>query len=248
MKKIILSIAIMMLFINSYAQKEATLKDDTLRFPKDKNKGKDIIIFDLYSDIWILKDKPDIISVRTINQGINFYLMINRPISTSNFSIAYGLGISSHNFYSDGMPVLEKINGVPTGKTIFETLGSHYQTTVNYKTNKLNLTYLDLPIELKFKTRDAHNRQLKFSLGFKIGYELSDHTKYVGDDVLEGTTDQITIKKGNIKNINNWNYGVTARVGKGVLNLMAYYSLSKIFNTDGPQMYPISVGISITPY
>ena len=117
-----------------------------------------------------------------------------------------------------------------------------------YKTNKLNLTYLDLPIELKFKTRDAHNRQLKFSFGFKIGYELSDHTKYVGDDVDEKTTDQVTIKKGNIKNINNWNYGVTARVGKGVFNLMAYYSLSKIFNNDGPQMYPISVGISITPY
>ncbi|MEI6820658.1 MAG: porin family protein [Bacteroidota bacterium] len=247
MKKIILSIAIMMLFINSYAQKTAALKDDTLRFPKDKNKGKDIIIFDVYSDIW--KGAPNNITVRTIDQGINFYLMTNHPIGTSNFSIAYGLGISSHNFHSDGVPVLERdANGIPTGKTIFETLGSHYQTTVNYKTNKLNLTYLDLPIELKFKTRDAHNRQLKFSLGFKIGYELSNHTKFVGDDVLEGTTDEVTIKKGNIKNINNWNYGVTARIGKGMFNLMCYYSLSKIFNTDGPQMYPISVGISITPY
>ena len=249
MKKIILSIAIMMLFINSYAQRETTkvLKDDTLRFPKDKNKGKDIIVFDLYSDIW--KGTPNNISVRTIDQGIDFYLMTNHPIGTSNFSLAYGLGISSHNFYSDGMPVLEKdASGNPTGKTIFETLGSHYQATVNYKTNKLNLTYLDLPIELKFKTRDAHNRQFKFSVGFKIGYELSDHTKYVGDDVLEGTTDEVTIKKGNIKNINNWNYGVTARIGKGMFNLFGYYSLSKIFNNDGPQMYPISVGISITPY
>ena len=139
MKKIILSIAITMLFINSYAQRETTnvLKDDTLRFPKDKNKGKDIIIFDVYSDIW--EKTPNNISVRTIDQGIDFYLMINRPISTSNFSIAYGLGISSHNFYSDGVPVLERdANGTPTGKTIFETLGSHYQTTVNYKTNKLN--------------------------------------------------------------------------------------------------------------
>lgn len=245
-----------MLFINSYAQKETTLKsnDDTLRFPKDKNKGKDIIVFDLYSDIW--KGTPNNISVRTIDQGIDFYLMTNHPIGTSNFSLAYGLGISSHNFYSDGVPVLERdINNNPTGKTIFETLGNYYSNkgsynsnSVNYKTNKLNLTYLDLPIELKFKTRDAHNRQFKFSVGFKIGYELSDHTKYVGDDVLEGTTDEVTIKKGNIKNINNWNYGVTARIGKGVLNIFGYYSLSKIFNDNGPQIYPISVGISITPY
>ena len=250
MKKVFLTIVVSVLFLSSYAQKEGALKsnDDTLRFPKEKNKGRDIVVFDVYTDIW--KGAPNNVSVRSINQGIDLYLMTNKPIGRSNFSITYGLGISSHNFYSDGIPLQGKdsVTGLSNGKTSFETLGSHYQKTVNYSTNKLNVTYLELPIELKFKSRDAHKRMFKASIGFKVGYCISDHTKYVGDDVLEGTTDQVTIKKSSIKNIENWDYGVIARVGKGWLNLMFAYSLSKTFNDNGPQMYPISVGISITPY
>ena len=250
MKKILLSIALIMLFINCFSQHESNLLsgNDTLRFPKEKNRGKDRFILDLYSDVW--KDVPDNIKVRTINQGANFYIMKNHPIGTSNFSFAWGLGFSFHNFYSDGIPTLERDNlNKPTGNTVFETLGTYYQKQVNYSTNKLTITYLDLPLEIKFKTRDGHNRQFKFSFGFKIGYNISNHTKYKGDDVMEGTDDKVVITKSNIKNLSDWNYGVTARIGKGMFSLMGYYSLSKTFDKDkGPQMYPISVGISISPF
>jgi hypothetical protein len=248
MKKILLSIAVMMLFVSSYAQQEGMITDDTLRFPKERNKGSDIFIFDFYQDLW--NDVPSNIKARDINQGFNFNLMKNYPIGTSNFSLAVGLGISSHNFYSDGVPVLgrDSLNKY-NGTTTFTTLGSYYQKKVEYVKNKLNITYFEIPIELKFKTRDAHNRQLKFSFGFKVGYEIANHTKYVGNDVLENTDDQVTIKKYNIQNINKWSYGVTARVGRGMFNLFGYYSLSKVFEKDkGPQMYPISVGVSFTPY
>ncbi len=250
MKKIVLLIIVMITFSKVYSQHEETIKsdNDTLYFPTDVNKGSDKIIIDLFSDLW--QGVPSNIKARGINQGFSTYFMTNYPIGFSNFSFAWGLGISCHNFYSDGVPVLERdANNNPTGNTMFETLGTHYQTKVNYTKNKLNINYLELPIEFKFKSRDGHNRQLKFSFGFKVGYELSNHTKYVGDDVLENTTDQVTIKKSDIKNISKWNYGVTARIGRGMFNLFGYYSLSKIFDKDkGPQMYPISVGISITPF
>ncbi len=250
MKKIIIAVALTMLMINSYAQLDdkTNIIDDTLRFPKEKNKGKDMFIIDFYQDIW--KDVPTNIKVRDINQGFSFYIMKNHPIGTSNFSFAWGLGFSSHNFYSDGVPALGRDNlGNPIGTTIFQTLGIYYNQLVDYKINKLNITYLEIPLEIKFKTRGQHNRQLKFSVGVKVGYEMNNHTKYKGNDVIEKTDDLVTIKKYGIKNINNWNYAVTARIGRGWINFVGYYSLSKMFDKDmGPQMYPISLGISITPY
>ena len=250
MKKIIIAVVLMMFVFNSFAQNtdNINLNDDTLRFPKEKNKGNDMFILDFYQDMW--QKVPSNIKVRDINQGFSFFIMKNYPISTSNFSFAWGLGFSSHNFYSDGVPALGRDGlGKPDGTTVFQTLGTYYNQIVDYKINKLNITYLEIPLELKFKTRASHNRMLKFSLGVKVGYEISNHTKYKGNDVIEKTDDQVTIKKYDIKNINKWNYAVTARIGRGMFNLVGYYSLSKIFDKDmGPQMYPISVGISITPY
>ncbi len=221
---------------------------DTITFTKEKNQGKDLIIFDIYHDFW--QEIPSNVNVRAINQGVNMYAMLNRPIKTTNFSIALGIGLSSHNLYSDAIPVLERNqSNQPTGNTIFTTLGNYYQKTVEYKINKINLSYIDIPIELRFKTRAERNKRFRASLGFKIGYNVSNHTKYKGEDVIENTSEQVVIKKSNIRNVSNWNYGIIGRIGYGRFNLMTYYSLSKIFEKGkGPQIFPISVGLSIMPF
>jgi hypothetical protein len=215
---------------------------------KEKNTGKDILIFDLYTDLW--QKAPSAAKVRSINQGVNMYVMLNMPVSTTNFSIGCGLGVSSHNFYSDAIAVLGRdITNNLNGTTEFKKLDDKYGKKIDYSINKINVTYLDLPIELRFKSRADRYKRFKASVGFKIGYNISNHSKYTGEDVLEGTADEVTIKKSNIKYINPWNYGIVARVGYGYINLMAYYSLSPIFEKDkGPQMYPVSIGISITPF
>ena len=128
-------------------------------------------------------------------------------------------------------------------------MNDYYKKNVDYSTNKINLTYIDFPIEIKFKTRAERNKRFKASIGFKIGYKISNHSKYRGEDVIENTNDVITLKKSDIKYINMWNYGITARLGYGRYNIMVYYYLAKMFEKDkGPQIYPISVGISITPF
>ena len=217
-------------------------QESNLSKPKlEKNTGKDIIILDLYSDLW--QNVPTNVDVRAINQGVNIYAMFNLPFARSNFSLSSGLGVSSHNFYSDAVP----ITGV--SGTSFIKLGDFYQKKVDYSINKINITYIDIPVEIKFKTRAERSKRFKASIGCKIGYNISNHTKYRGEDVIENTSDYITLKKSNIKNLSDWNYGVTARIGYGMYNLMAYYSISKLFeNNKGPQIYPISIGISITPF
>ncbi len=241
MKKFYFLVIVFIYNVNIYAQ-------DTIKFSAEKNTGKDIVIFDIYQDLW--QNVPANVNVRTINQGINLYAMLNRPIAKSDFSISFGIGVSSHNLYSDAIPVLSRnYSGLPDGNTIFQTLGNYYAKKVEYSINKINLTYIDIPIELKFKTKKERNKRFRASVGFKIAYNISNHTKYRGDDVMENTGDQVVIKKSNIKNINDWNYGLIGRIGYGKFNLMTYYSLSKIFDKDkGPQIYPVSIGLSIIPF
>ena len=239
--KILLSILLFFIFFNTYSQ-------DTIRFEKEKNTNKDILIIDLYNDIW--QDVPSTVNVRTINQGINVYLMINKPIRNSNISLTTGIGISSHNLYSDAIPVLGRdVNTNPDGVTKFVTLGDYFLKPVSYKINKINLTYIDIPIEIKYKTRAERKKRFNCSIGFKIGYNVSNHTKFKGEDIVEDTDDIVVIKKSNIRNISDWNYGIIARIGYGRFKINSYYSLAKIFDKGkGPQIYPISVGLSFSPF
>ena len=230
-------IALIILILISFSG----FSQDSIIQKHEKNNGKDILILDLFTDLW--QDVPTNVNVRAINQGVNIYAMLNYPIANSNFSLAAGLGVSSHNFYSDATPIIGESG------TSFIKLDEKHQKKVDYSINKINVTYIDIPIEIKFKTRAERSKRFKASIGCKIGYNISNHTKYRGEDVIENTSDYITLKKSNIKNINDWNYGITARIGYGRYNLMAYYSLSKLFEKNkGPQIYPISIGISITPF
>jgi hypothetical protein len=240
MRKFIAIIAFILFTFNCFSQ-------DTINNIKEKNTGKDILILDLFTDLW--QNAPAVAKVRPINQGINISVMLNYPLGTSNFSLAGGLGISYHNFYSDAIPSIRDTNGIITGKTEYYKLNDYYKKTIDYSVNKTAVSYLEIPIELKFKTRAERNKRFKASIGFKFGYNISNHTKYSGEDVIENTKDEITLKKSNIKYINNWSYGIIARLGYSKFNIMAYYSLSKLYEKNlGPQMYPISVGISITPF
>ncbi|MCX6231410.1 MAG: porin family protein [Bacteroidetes bacterium] len=240
MKKYIAFLFFFLLFYKGFAQESPGVK-------KEVNEGKDLLVFDLFTDLW--QDAPSTAKVRPINQGVNIYVMLNFPIGTSNFSLAGGLGLSYHNFYSDAIPSIRDTNGIISGKTEYYKLNDYYKKPVDYSINKTAVSYLEIPVELKFKTRAERNKRFKASLGFKFGYNISNHTKYSGEDVIENTKDEITLKKSNIKYINNWTYGIIARLGYGKFNIMAYYSLSKLYEKNlGPQIYPISVGISITPF
>lgn len=248
MKKLILFFtASLIMYFNINGQ-------DTIVFKKEKNTKKDVIIFDIFNDFW--QNAPEVVKLRGINQGISISAMMNRPLGHSNFSLSFGLGLSSHNLYSDAVPILGKdVNNKPDGSIQFIKLGNYAGKTVEYSINKINITYIDLPIELKFKTRAEKKKTFKSSIGFKFGYNISNHTKYRGEDYIEENDDYVTIKKSNIKYINNLHYGIIARIGYGRYNLMAYYSLSKLFedgklkyNDKEYQIYPISIGISIIPF
>lgn len=187
---------------------------------------------DIFTDIW--QNTPEGLALSTINRGINIFGMYNYRFGSSNLSFAFGLGICSHNMYGNSIP--EEING--------ETTFIKIPDSISYKKSKLVITYLDIPIEFRLKTKS----KFRAAIGFKVGYLLNVHSKYKGDNFL-GNNDKVKQKSTNVKYLELFRYGPTVRIGYRWFNITTYYSLSYLFKAGrGPDMYPISVGISLMPF
>jgi len=246
MRKFIVTMFLFLYLASSYAQTEldTTITDITYN-DKSKLKREDFFISEIFSDIWQnTPSQPASLNTQTINRGYNAYIMLDNPIGNTNFSFAFGIGISTHNLYSNCIPfeVLDSSNK-PTGVTEFLAIQDVYK----YKKNKLCLFYSDIPVEIRFRTKNAGDN-FKIAVGFKAGYLVQSHTKYEGDrfDNIEGT---IKYKEYRIANIEKIRYGITGRIGYGRYNLTGFYSLTPLFSKEkGPDMFPISIGLAVTPF
>jgi hypothetical protein len=153
----------------------------------------------------------------------------------SRFSLAPGLGIGTSNVFHNSSISLDS-----TG-TIF----TPYPDSVNVTKNKLATTYAEIPIELRFRSKpNKNNNSFKIGIGIKAGMLLAAKTKYVGDGSPFGVaTDEAKIKTFRIPNVNRFRYGATFRVGYANFNLVAFYSLATLFETNlGPTLNPFSIG------
>lgn len=228
MKKVFLTAAILLNFVFLYSQEKG---EDMLS--KKINKRGDMLVIDFYNDLWI--NVPDSVKNRAINQGVSVSVTYNFPIGKGPFSMAAGLGIKAHNFYSDCILQSDSVMSYFT----------HIPGNKDYKINKLSTTYLMLPVEFRYKSKT----KWRAALGFNIALKVDGHTKYKGTDYIFGTSDQIKIKQKATPNLSTWNFAITARAGYRWVNLFASYSITKIFSENkGPDIYPISVGISIIPF
>ena len=226
MKKITIIFILTISMLSSYSQEitESTRKNFST-------------VIDVFTDIY--SNEPKGIETRTINQGMNFSGLYDYRFGKSNISAAIGIGLGAHNFYSNALPVVDS-----NGNTQLVRIKTLYPGT-EYKKNKISYTYFDVPIELRLRTKD----EFRAAIGFKLGWLIDSHTKYKGDDYIFETTDELGVKFRDVKNIETFRYGVTARAGWKFINVMGFFSLSDIFiKGKGPDVYPISVGISLMPF
>jgi hypothetical protein len=186
----------------------------------------------LLTDIWM--NQPTGMKTRTINQGVQLFGTYNTQFGKSNFSFAIGLGITIHNMYwnyrfqGDSL----KFQFVPLAGT-------------SYKRSKVTMPYFEVPIEFRLKTKS----KISAGIGFKIGYMVYSHTKYVGSDYLYKTNNTLKVSFKGVKNLENFAYGPTVRLGYKWFNLTGYYSLSSVFQkATGYDIYPISIGFVLMPF
>jgi len=187
----------------------------------------DRLMIDLYDDIWI--GKPDSIDFKWYNPGIAINLVKDFPLGTTNFSFAIGLGIGTHNMRYNA--------NLYTDPVSFENYFVNRVDTP--KQNKMVLSYIDIPAEIRFRTK--RDNVFRLAIGGKIGYNINNHIKFVTED--------FKIKTYDVPYLNKLRYGVTARIGYKMVNFYVYYGLSTLFEEKhGPEMAPLSIGISVIPF
>lgn len=187
---------------------------------------------EFFNDFWM--DTPDELEPEWQNRGFSTVFTYNIKTKIKNISFSPGLGITSRNIYGNALPVSDGGNG-----TVFQQI----EEGLSYDKAKTNITYVDIPLELRWDPSDWH-----FAIGFRFSRFLSSHTKYKGEDPQDEGVNRI-IKRNDVRFLESWMLGGSARIGYNWVHLSAYYSLTKLFKADlGPQMYPVSVGITFMPF
>jgi hypothetical protein len=187
--------------------------------------------FDLFTDIWM--EKPADMKIRAINQGFNVFGTYNFELTESGkHTFSAGIGIRNNQLYSNS-----QINNIKADTIVFTPI------TNNYKRSKLHLVYVDFPFEFRFRFDD----KWKLGVGFKLGIILDSKTKYYGD--ITATGPRVLQKNKKVNSLEKYTFGPTLRVGYKWVSLFGYYQPTHIFSRDlGPDLYPISVGITLSPF
>ena len=224
MKKILFTLIALVLSVGSYAQLIANKTDNKVTFG-----------FDLFSDIQL---KPsENWDPRGFNQGFSCALTYNFPLAESKVhTVSLGIGMTSHNYFS-----YSRIdNPYITSENLTIT---QMRDKEGFKRYKVSPTYLDIPLELKFRIADAW----KIGVGFKFGIRLGTRTRYVGYDE---TDTHIDVVQNYIANTERFAYTGTLRVGYRWISLFGAFQFNQLFELghDAPKFLPLSVGFTISPF
>jgi hypothetical protein len=194
----------------------------------------DQIIYELNNNYWL--NAPSGTEINPISLSSNAYLMFPFIGKSSNLSIAVGVGVSSGSIrYNSNIVEQEGISFLST-----------ISDTIDVKHNKIVTTYIEAPLEFRYMTLpNIKGRSFRFTLGFKSGYLIGKHIKYLGED-QEGSGDYIKVKYYKIKNILPYRLGVFSRIGFGKFAVTGYYSLTTLFDkNNGPQITPFNIGLTL---
>lgn len=219
---------------DSTSTKGNETKKDSVYASKDLKKRMDLFYVDLTWDYLI--GMPGSVKQQFYGHGVNLGLMYDQPLNKrSNVSLAIGAGFQSHNYFTDATV----INIDSTQMSMFQV-----QVPAVKEKGKLSLNYIDVPFEVRFRTNpNKHDFRWKFAVGAKVGYLIQAHDKIINDQGEK-------VKYYTYPYINQWRYGVTAKVGYGSVMLSGFYSLSELFSPSNTTQHinALTLGISIVPF
>jgi len=167
------------------------------------------------------------------SSGFSIGFLRDMPINKKRtFAIAVGLGYSL-NVLNDNL-YISKPNGVIYN---YEFIPAD----VYYSKNKLSLHYVDLPLEIRWRTSNPESHIFwRIYTGFKLSYLVSDQYKFVND------VQKIVYK--NNPDFNTLQYSCYLAAGRNTWNGYLYYGLNPIFksaviNGENIKMSTINFGL-----
>lgn len=201
--------------------------------------SRDFLVLALTYDNWA--NAPKDVKITGFGRGFSGYLCYDFPISKSHFSFAAGLGVSSSNIYfNKQVAVMNEASSTIEFRTLDTPAASYY------KRSKLSTTYLEAPFELRyFANNDNRNRGFKMAVGMHVGLLMNAHTKTKHSG--PGISDLIVEKVSTTRYVQKWRFEPVVRIGWGNFSVYGTYSISALFDDGaGPEVYPYSIGISIS--
>ena len=182
------------------------------------------------------EDSYSIRNARSWTFGINLFQK-DIPLIKENFGLVGGLGMQFRNYHFE--------NNVTPYKNDEGTLAWQEIPTDEreFSTNRLLSTYLTGVLAFEFQAPVGSSDNEFFILAgaygnYRMGTNLKQKWDENGDKQKEKTKDDFYL--------NDYEYGLTGRIGIGKLNFFANYSLSPLFNTDkAAEWNNVTVGLTI---
>lgn len=157
----------------------------------------------------------------------------NFPIIGEHFGLVSGVGFEFNNYKFKNSNFLRKDSGMIVGEDAgFEFIKS-----------KLSCTYFKIPLLLEFQTNSGTNRKsFHITAGAAFGVRIGAHSKYKYE--FEGAN--VKRKSRNDHYLNPYRAEAIFKIGWNNINIFAQYSLLPLFEEGkGPELYPISVGLTL---
>lgn len=201
---------------------------------------KNRLFFDFFYTHWL--GLPEGVKQQGFNRGFNASFIYDMPVrKESPFSFGLGVGVCSHNLYSNA----------------YSHIGPDYTVVMTplpekteYDINKLSFTYLHIPLEFRYFHPTS---EFKCAVGIRVGMIADVHSKYVGDNCEElqymnNSNIDVRIKSDKFPNKTKIPVEVTFHTGWKYFDFNASYMLTKLFEEGNPPVHPVSFGLSVAIY
>lgn len=233
-----LFIFFLMMFLPTFGQETPTIVQDSIKPLADMPN------FDALDSLYredqfyfaftynILQKRPDGVRQNKFSSGITFGFLRDMPFNKKRtWAIAAGLGYTINNF-NQTLSMAKVAGDIEYGIV---------DSDISYDRNKLILNYIDLPIEIRWRTSTPESHKFwRIYTGFKLSYLVFDRYKY------KDNTNKYSIS--NNGDLNEFQYGAYLAVGYNTWNLNVYYGLNPIFksaelNGQSVDMHTLNVGL-----
>ncbi len=179
-----------------------------------------------------LENLPDARLQAFDSRSFNGYLMLDLGLERSGFSINPGIGIASENYsFEEQFVIISEVN---------EQKQVLFQDDLTLQKSKLNATYLDIPLEIRWAS-NVGRKAFRITTGIKGGILINSHTKIKDKDDTKFKT-----KKD--FHLTPWRANIYGRVGYNWYAFFVSYGLTDFFEANNVTGTPLMFGISLVGY
>jgi Outer membrane protein beta-barrel domain len=214
------------------------------RLNQKKNSGSknDRVVITLGLDNMTYK-RNDSFNIKWFSPSIGAYFHIEK-ILNKNFSVSPGLGFNFVSYNTDFM-IKSDTTGIAFVKP--SVYNPYYAQNGNFKGGTFYASYIEMPIELRYRKEMKSGNFLKVAVGVKIGYNLTSSFDWNAID--PAASKERNYKVSSFSEVSSFRFGPTVRFGYSFLNVYAFYGINKMFSgtteKNNSEFHPFSFGISI---